>query len=232
VDLTSSPDPFDAQTLRNPGGFHPGGPVVLMDEDGKILERSVVSIHVFDFLSLAPDEMSFAFLGAHLDRPQDGVGVFVAGFRGEEVRKLAAVQTVSYEVQWRSSLDWSTDGRSLLFSGAEGIQVINVRTGESQKIADGGFARWSPSGEWITYTTLRNEAVLFNLATREAKPIDPGHEVIAPIEWSPDGKYLLLREGEGSHVPYGCYWVYRISDSAWLPLQDLGVGGGRPNWMR
>jgi hypothetical protein len=61
VDLTSSPDPFDAQTLRNPGGFHPGGPVVLMDEDGKILERSVVSIHVFDFLSLAPDEMSFAF---------------------------------------------------------------------------------------------------------------------------------------------------------------------------
>lgn len=74
--------------------------------------------------------------------------------------------------------------------------------------------------------------MLFNLTTGETKAIDPGRQVVAPIEWSPDGNYLLIREGEGSHVPYGCYWVYRISDSSWLPLQDLGVGGLPPNWIQ
>ncbi len=53
-----------------------------------------------------------------------------------------------------------------------------------------------------------------------------------PIEWSPDGRYLLIYEGQGSHVPYGCIWVYRVSDGAFVPIPNYGVGGPRPHWIQ
>jgi hypothetical protein len=228
VDLSGAPEPFDPKAT----GDASSGPVVLMDEEGRVIERSVIRVHA-NLLSLSPDERSFAFLGSSETAPTGGAGVYVAGFREKEVRKLASVDPVlALNNRVRPSLDWSSDGRGLLFTDAEGIHLVNVETGKSDKIADGGMARLAPSGQWISLVTLQGEAMLLNLRTRETKTIDPGHTVNRPMEWSPDGKYLLVDEGEGSHVPYGCYWVYRVSDSAWLALQDLGVGGLPPNWIQ
>lgn len=232
VDLTSAPDassPTFGRDLRR-SGF--GGPVVVMDKKGTVIERSEISVHA-DLLSLSPDERSFAYVGVRLVHPPEVPGVYLAQFRGQEARMLLATEVPTQNrTVVRTSLDWSPDGRNLLFASVEGIRVIDAQNGALQKVADGGGARWSPSGEWITYITPQSEGMLFNLTTGETKAIDPGRQVVAPIEWSPDGNYLLIREGEGSHVPYGCYWVYRISDSSWLPLQDLGVGGLPPNWIQ
>jgi hypothetical protein len=232
VDLTTAPDPssptFERDLRRS--GF--GGPVVVMDKKGTVIERSEISVHA-GLLALSPDEKSFAYLGVRLAHPRDVPGVYVAQFRGQEGQRLLTTDALPQDgALVRTSLDWSPDGRKLLFASVEGIRLIDVQTGAVQKVADGGAARWSPSGEWITYLTPRSEAMLFNLTTGEAKAIDPNRQVVAPVEWSPDGKYLLIREGEGSNVPYGCYWAYRISDSSWLPLQDLGVGGLLPNWVK
>jgi hypothetical protein len=233
VDLTGTPDPSSPELRRDPRQSGFGGPVVVMDTEGTVIERSEVSVHA-DLLSLSPDGKSFAYVGVRPGHPADKFGVYVAEFRGQEARRLTEAEAPPRDQLRRPwSLDWSPDGRDLLFASAdESIQIIDVQSGASQGIAEGGVARWSSAGGWITYITPRNEAMLFNLTTRETKAIDPGKEVIAPVEWSPDGKYLLILEGKGSHVPYGCYWVYRISDSSWFPLRDLGVGGFEPNWIK
>ena len=107
---------------------------------------------------------------------------------------------------------------------------MDPQTGKSEKIADGGFALWSPLGDQITYISLRGEGILLNPATREKKIIDQGYEILGPLEWSPDGKFLLIYAT--SHVPYGMLWAYRISDSAYVQLQDFGVGGPHPHWLK
>ena len=236
VDLTPAPILDFTKLVSDPNAWSAaaiaqGGPVVVMDEQGRVLERSEVNIHA-SILSLSPDEKTIAFVGAR--RGDENWGLFLAGFRGQAIQRLlpATSPLLDYGVRRVAGLEWSPDGRSLLYAGAEGIQLLNTQTRESQKIADGGVAQWSPSGDWISYITLRGEGVLLNVATREEKMIDPGYEVLGPLEWSPDGKYLLILEGRGSHVPYGMRWAYRISDSAYVPLRDQGVGGPLPHWIR
>jgi hypothetical protein len=228
VDLGEAQEPFDPKAT----GDASSGPVVLMNEEGKQIERSAIRVHA-SLLSLSPDEKSFAFLGSTETAPTGGAGLYMAGFHDREPQKLASIDPlIALNHQVHPSLDWSSDGRDLLFTDTDGIHLVNLETGKSEKIADGGMARLGPSGQWISYVALHGEAMLLNLQTRETKAIDPGHMVNRPMEWSPDGKYLLVDEGEGSHLPYGCYWVYRVSDSAWLALQDLGVGGLPPNWIQ
>jgi WD40 repeat protein len=128
-----------------------------------------------------------------------------------------------------TALDWSPDGQSLLSSISEGIEILNVETGESKKIADGSYGRWSPSGDWISYVTPQKHATLLNLRTHETKVIDPRAEMAWEVEWSPDGKLLLLPEHGG--IYFGFHWVYRISDGAFCPVHDVGGGSPRPNWI-
>jgi hypothetical protein len=159
IDLTklvSDPDRVGAALLNQ------GGPVVVMDEQGKIVERSEVNIHAW-FISLSPDEDSRLRGGNEL-------ALFVAGFRDQEVRKLMpATPLMDYSVRRRVALEWSPDGRSLLYSAHEGILLLDPQTGKSEKIADGGFAEWSPSGDHITYVSRGGDAILLNLATRQKR---------------------------------------------------------------
>jgi WD40 repeat protein len=138
----------------------------------------------------------------------------------------------SYAFLFHSALDWSSDGKKLLVSGPDGIISIAVETGASRKVADGVWARWSPSADQISYATEKGDLIILDLRTGATKNVDPGHGVSGPTEWSPDGKYLLIHEVTGSHVPEGCYWAYRIEDAAWVPLQDFGVGPPGANWIQ
>ena len=70
------------------------------------------------------------------------------------------------------------------------------------------------------------------IATGKTRAIDPGFEIVSTIEWSPDAKYLLIPEGGGSHVPYGCHWVYRISDAAFYPVCDYHMINPLPFWFQ
>ncbi|HEY1757205.1 MAG TPA: hypothetical protein VGG72_17660 [Bryobacteraceae bacterium] len=164
IDLTklvSDPDRVGAALLNQ------GGPVVVMDEQGKIVERSEVNIHAW-FISLSPDEKTVAFVGGR--RGGNEWALFVAGFRDQEVRKLMpATPLMDYNVRPRVALEWSPDGRRLLYSAPEGILLLDPQTGKSEKIADGGFAEWSPSGDHITYVSRGGDAILLNLATRQKR---------------------------------------------------------------
>lgn len=214
VDLTSEPTLMDR--LKNPA-LKPGGPVVLMNEKGEIVNRSEVKV-VGDHLAISPDDSSFAIT-------YSGSDVLVAGFKGTTVRHLIPYRIPRAEATGLASVDWSPDGTSLLVSGDGGIEIVDVRTGTSRKITDGGQARWSPSGDFISYVGPGHQATILNLKTNDRSLIDPRHGVAGPVEWSPDGRFLIVHEIEGSHAPYGCYWVFRLSDAAWLPIQYFGING-------
>lgn len=211
-----------------------GGHVVVLDARGLVVARSEAWIGPFP-LSLAPDEGRFVFLGVPEGRPAEEEGVYLTKFRGKEARRLVSLP------QWRRNgddagvsamLDWSPDGNSILLSGRGRVLVINAETGQWRKVAEGGSAQWSPSGQWVSYVTPNMEATLLNVANGETRRIDQGHEVLSAVEWSPDGKYVLLREGQGSHVPYGCLWVYRITDGAFVPIPYYGMAAPHPHWIQ
>lgn len=236
VDLTSS-SVLDLR--RGPAGLlaaipNYGGPVVVTDINNTVLARSELRIWPAE-VSLSPDERLFAFIGVPKGGQQRDLGLYVGGFGKEQVRKLLSVTPTTHHhdrPQAQTTVDWSADGKSLICAVEGAVLLVDPLTGRSRKLADGSAPLWSPSGDWISYVTGDWEAALLNVSSGESKHIDPGKKMSTPIEWSPDGRYLLIYEGQGSHVPYGCIWVYRVSDGAFVPIPNYGVGGPRPHWIQ
>jgi len=212
---------------RPPNDFGPPeGPLLVLDTSGAVVEQSQLKISSQTF-SVSPDEKTFAFLGGGA---LGSYGLYIAGFQSSTARKLkdVSVQRPPDSSHRPAVLDWSPDGQFVLFSDGDTIETVKADTGESREIADGFDARWSPAGGWISYVRPDRKAALLNLATGETKMFDESHDIGRAPKWSPDGRYLLFREAEGSHWPDGCTWAYRISDSAFVPLTDVDP---RADWI-
>jgi hypothetical protein len=216
-----------------------GGQLVVMDERGRPVSRSELSLLSSGgrSVALSPDRTRFAFIGVAAGFGVAENGIYVAGFRDAVARKLLGVGPSPGAEVGRPApqtvLDWSPDGDHLLLSHGGGVWLVDVRTGDSRKVADGGVALWSPAGRWISYADANFEPALLDITTGESKRIDPEHGTGSPLEWSPDGAYLLIWEGQGSHVPFGTRWVYRISDGAFAALPYYNGMGGQPaQWIQ
>jgi hypothetical protein len=238
VDMTSSPFVHPLVDPEQHVASLPkqGGQVVVIDTNGSLVLRSDLWINS-GIVALSPDRDLFAFVGRVRGHPPEDVGVYIAGFHDSEARKLMNLTLAlpydhGIDVSVWTTLDWSPRGEALLLSYRGSIYNLDIATARSRKIADGGVAKWSPSGDSISYVTLKAEPALLNRASGETRLIDSRHETNLALEWSPDGEYVLVREGEGSHVPYGCLWVYRVSDGAWAPILWWGIGGPSPQWIQ
>lgn len=210
----------------------------MMTPQGHIVAASDMRLLPY-ITSVSADERRFAFIGAPLaDIPamRANFGVYIAEFNEHEPRKLLGLPFPAdrpyTDVTTRATLDWSPDSQTVLLSNEQAVFLIEAQSGASRKLVDGGGAQWSPFSDWISYVTVKREAALLNIRTGETRLIDKGHEVLRPLAWSPDGRYLLIAEGAGSHVPYGCLWIYRVSDEAFMPIPEYGMAGPRPNWIR
>lgn len=233
VDMTSAPR-LDA--LRDPVGFVAGlpaygGPVVALDTKGVVVASSIARFPPV-IVSLSPDLEHFALMAAPLGHANWPAGVTVGAFHEREPRSLMPVQVAQHYERddLTPMLDWSPDGKTILFSHQGSVMLVNAATGESKKIADGGGATWSPSGDWIAYISLQSESEvrLLNVTTGASAAFETGKDSAFPIEWSPDGKYLLISAGN-DFVYGGSPRIYRISDGAWAPapaLQDGHLGPG------
>jgi hypothetical protein len=224
VDMTFAPviDP-----LRNPSSAvasasQYGGPVTEIDIHGAAVARSLVYYRPAA-VSLAPDGERFAIMSPPIDPPDLAGGLYLGGFHERTARRLLSVKYADRYDSFAKvpTVDWSPRSDRLLFSHLGSISEVRVDTGSSRKLADGGAAMWSPSGDWISFVTPDSELALVNLRTGESKRIDPGRKMLSAPKWSPDGKYILVPEGYGSHVIGGCLWIYRVADGAWVPLPDL-----------
>ncbi len=236
VDMTAAPtlDP-----VRDPKAFLPnlsayGGPVVAIDPRSGLVARSIVDFSPAT-VSLAPDLEHFVLMGTPLGHPNWPQGINIGSFHGREPRSLMRVQAAQHyeRPDMAPTLDWSPDGKTILFSYLGAISLVDLATGKSRKIADGTGASWSPSADWIAYISLKSpsQVVLLNLATGDSKVVDTGKQAAFPIEWSPEGKYLLIRAG--NDISYGGRpRVYRVSDGAWAPaVPDYMTVGLHWHWI-
>jgi len=233
VDMTSAPK-LDA--LRDPVGFVAGlpaygGPVVALDTNGVVVARSIARFSPV-VVSLSPDLEHFALMGLPLGHPNWPRGVNIGAFHEKEPRSLLPFKVAEHyeRPEFTPVLDWSPDGKTVLFSHQGSVFVVDAAAGESKKIADGGGATWSPSGDWIAYISPQSasEVRLLNVTTGASTGFETGKDSAFPIEWSPDGKYLLVSAGN-DFVYGGSPWIYRTSDGAWAPapaLQDGHLGPG------
>lgn len=229
VDMTVAPklDP-----LRDPAGFVArlpayGGPVVAMDTRGVVIARSMALFRP-TIVSLSPDLEHFVLMGVNIDGPGPP-SVIIGAFHEKKPRTLLPVQVAEHyeRPEMQPALDWSPDGKTVLFSHQRTVSLIDQGTGTSRKVADGAAAVWSPSGNWIAYISVKSPSnvTLLNLATGSSKMVDAGKEGAFPLEWSPDGKYLLIRAG--NDISYGGRaWIYRPSDGAWVPATAVYLSAG------
>jgi Tol biopolymer transport system component len=149
-------------------------------------------------VSLSPDERRFAFVSVPQGGQEADRGLYVAGFGKGEVRKLLSVAQPSPHDGFftQTTVDWFPDGKTLVFNNGSVVLLVDPFTAKSRKIADGSAPLWSPLGDWISYVTPGRDAALLNVSSGESKRIDPGKKTNTPLEWSPDGKYLLILEVE------------------------------------
>jgi Tol biopolymer transport system component len=232
IDLSTAPEPDIARVISDPAyliasGRAYGGELVVMDARGRVTKRSVARLNS-GTVSLSHDEENFAFVGTPLGEALPERGVYIASVQDMGILKLMSVPAAEHSVinaVTGSRLDWSPDGDRLLLSDNGSIWLIDVKAGrQPQKVLDGGSAVWSPNGDWISYVTGQLRPALFNVVTGQSRIIDPAGKTIAPLDWSPDGKYLLLLEDRG--------FVYRVSDGAFASLPAYSMRAGTEQWIQ
>ena len=210
------------------------GSVVLSGLDGSEERRSEILIKATS-ISLSPDRSRFAFIGTWLGDRSPRAKLALSKFAGNEVEMLAVASLSEPGAPFgarAADVDWSPDGRTLLFSDGGKIFTIDVQSREQRFITEGGRARWSPSGAQVSLLSARNEPSVLTVATGQLEVVDPGKRSNRPVEWSPDGRYLLIAEADGSHVPYGCLWVYQLAKKRWMAIPSYGIGGIAPQWIQ
>jgi Tol biopolymer transport system component len=117
-----------------------------------------------------------------------------------------------------SEITWSPDGQGILYSrldfdpeinpgNVQTIWWLDLKTAETaplfQDIGIPGFsARWSPNGEWISYSSINPlEIKIYQMQTGEYISIP--NSLGYPAAWSPDSSTLILLDvesGEGGHL--------------------------------
>ena len=204
-------------------GFDPNDPtrpevgVYVAAADGSGLRQVTSSTdgraHVYP--SLSPDGRRLAFLAQDPDKPMIGTDagdLFVINLDGTGLRQInpEGTKVVATAANGRP-IDWSPDGRQILFaavdesldlSGRGAAYVIDADDAEATQISGFGswlaIVEWSPDGDWVMY----GEIDAPNAPTWIARPdgsearqlTGPG----APVPgccatWSPDSTRLLFK---------------------------------------
>lgn len=107
-------------------------------------------------------------------------------------------------------LSWSPDGKEIAVEytpriGVGQIAIVETDTGKARIIADGGYPSWSPKGDWIAYFDMHLAMCFVVHADGTGMKIvrDGEHGFryhawdYGPV-WSPDGRKLVLNEGNAS----------------------------------
>lgn len=180
--LTGEREPImwtDLMNTNNPT-FSPDGKYMAMEVyPGPMdLKRGQSRILIYEFLTDEPDTEEWWFL---LARCFKGKGRRLTSLTGDECELMPL---------------WSPTGEWIAFT------LVNLKEGFVAPVVvrpDGSDMtmllpkdRFWPSNKWVPIGVWLTEA----WRRYATSPYDWGDPHITPVEWSPDGKYLLLNEGE------------------------------------
>jgi Tol biopolymer transport system component len=107
------------------------------------------------------------------------------------------------EVGWNDSLDWSPDGKHIVYAiNKERIEVVDTDGTHRRELATGSNPRWSPDGRAIAF--MRQDSMY----RRSLYRISPDGSNLALIiqtsmnefAWSPDGDRIAITRATGESV--------------------------------
>jgi Tol biopolymer transport system component len=142
--------------------------------------------------SWSPDGGRIAFVHFNPDFADTAQpsGVYVSDLAG-------VIQQVVITPHARS-VDWSPDGRWLVFNDATGLHVVQSSGDSLSTIYSGGsFPSWSPDGTEIAFSTSLSVWGIApdGTALRRITPVD---SIAGDPDWSPDGRRLVVLGNPGS----------------------------------
>lgn len=139
-----------------------------------------------------------------------------------------------------SNVDWSPDGRRIVFQSDHGIYVIRSRGGRPTRVLDGesfSLPTWSPDGRALAvvkeerdlttaiYVVRRDGSGLRRLLPPYVPKGDEQWDAVAASEtepaWSPDGREIAFQAGVGQIV---------VADIASGRRRLVAAGGYEPAW--
>ena len=193
--------------------------IFITASDGSSIKRITTSTdgRSTESPKFSPDGRRIVFLAVDADTAPAGLGfagdLFVVETNGGVPRQLNPAGTKALATgQTGQPIDWSPDGRQLVFAAVEGaladgrsaVFKVDVEGGVPVRISDFGqflvSVEWSPDGKWIAY----GEVTSGNESTWIAHPdgsgvrqlTGPGTPVVGCCAtWSPDGTRLLIQRG-------------------------------------
>jgi Tol biopolymer transport system component len=180
----------------------------------------------------SPDRRTIAFI-----RPRRGGGqVWLMAANGTHQRALTRLRKVKLYGAWEPSLDWSPNGRQIVFAaypssngGAVQLFLANVRTGTATRLAWTAVSKtnpvWSPNGRWIAFVQeppapQQYAIILLSTATHRMHQLGHALNFSSGPSWSPDSRRIVFGSG-GKLAVINADGTHRRS---------LGVFGEQPSW--
>lgn len=218
-----------AYTVPSETGERPG---IYLSEQGSDPVLALPAEGVF-CATFSPDGTRLAFTRSG---PSPSVEVSVADVTGAGLvagteRSLATAQN------WPCP-QWSPDGRELLYTDAQGIEVVDVTGGESPRLIwrSLGSKRvddvaWSPDGSlvavaadpYLQIVSARDGAFVTQVSGVESGQLawSPGGDVIAVGQGAVDGhqpvRLIDVRDGEGHEITAGNRTFNGYGAPSWSP---------------
>jgi dipeptidyl aminopeptidase/acylaminoacyl peptidase len=139
-----------------------------------------------------------------------------------------------------TDMSWSPDGESIAYAAADGVVVLDTRSGDARQIFPCGIDRhactvaWSPDGRSIA--VARDEVLsLVRVADGETAPVRAfaPNEVVRDPSWSPDGARIAFTvQGPGPSASRDLYTVKPDGSSLTKIVEGTpdAIGVWAPSW--
>jgi WD40-like Beta Propeller Repeat len=92
------------------------------------------------------------------------------------------------------SIGWAPNGDSFVFDRAGKVFVYDLVSRRTLAIAEGKDPTWSPDGKCIAFRTNEGRAAAIDPITHEVRVFLGNRNILSPVQWSPDSKYVLVTE--------------------------------------